>query len=41
MVRLCMMFGRQSLTCRVPQETTAELVAMFAPDAYTIEGADE
>lgn len=35
--KLTMFFGRQSLTVRVTAETAAELVALFAPDLYTIE----
>lgn len=37
MVRLVMFFGRQSLTCKVSEETAGQLVALFAPDLYTIE----
>lgn len=37
MVRLVMFFGRQSVSCRVNQETAESLVALFAPDLYTIE----
>jgi hypothetical protein len=37
MVRLCMMFGRQSLACRVTPAVALELVGLFGPDAYSME----
>jgi hypothetical protein len=38
-----MLFGAQSLHCRVSQETAAELIELFGPDLYAMEweGADE
>jgi hypothetical protein len=41
MIRLRMFFGRQCLSCRVTPAVADELVNLFCPDSFTIEGGTE
>jgi len=41
MIRLVMFFGRQCIACRVTKAVAYELVVLFNPDSFTIEGGAE